>query len=208
MARQEYGNSVTKPYLKPAKQKMETAMQNDDLKKILDLHGKWLRGEKGGEGADLRGANLRGANLEGANLRGANLRGASLQGANLREANLQGANLEGANLEGADLWGANLRVANLRGANLEGANLWGTTGNLAELKSIFIETYPITYTSEVMQIGCERHAIDDWWKFTDKEILLMDGKKALTFWKKYKEYLKQTIELSPAVPIKASEEGE
>jgi len=65
---------------------------------ILQRHAAWLRGEEGGERADLQGADLRGANLRGANLQGANLRGANLQGANLRGANLRGANLQGANL--------------------------------------------------------------------------------------------------------------
>ena len=44
-----------------------------NIKEILDLHGKWLRGEEGGVQANLRGANLRGADLSDANLRGADL---------------------------------------------------------------------------------------------------------------------------------------
>ena len=54
-----------------------------DIKLILEKHAKWLRGEDGGECADLRGADLRNANLRGANLRGADLCGADLRGANL-----------------------------------------------------------------------------------------------------------------------------
>lgn len=64
-----------------------------ELKKIIEKHGKWIRGEEGGERADLRNVNLRGANLRGADLQDANLREADLQGANLRYANLQGADL-------------------------------------------------------------------------------------------------------------------
>jgi len=76
-----------------------------DLKTILDLHSKWLRGD-GGERADLQGANLRSADLQGAYLQGADLQRANLQGANLRSADLQRANLQGANLRSADLQGA------------------------------------------------------------------------------------------------------
>ena len=86
-----------------------------DIKKTLELHTAWRRGEEGGERADLFGANLSGANLFGANL----------SGANLFEANLSGANLFEANLSGADLFEANLFEANLSGANLSGANLSG-----------------------------------------------------------------------------------
>ena len=92
-----------------------------DIKKTLELHTAWRRGEEGGERADLFGANLSGANLFGANLSGANLFEANLSGANLFEANLSGANLSGANLFEANLFEANLSGANLSGANLSGA---------------------------------------------------------------------------------------
>ena len=97
-----------------------------DIKLILEKHAKWLRGEDGGERADLRDADLRGANLHSANLSdadlcGANLRGADLSGANLRDANLHSADLRDAHLHSADLSDAHLCGANLCGANLCGA---------------------------------------------------------------------------------------
>ena len=48
-------------------------MTSEEIKKVLDLHKKWLNGEEGGVYADLRGANLRWADLRGADLRGADL---------------------------------------------------------------------------------------------------------------------------------------
>ena len=39
-----------------------------DIKKVLELHLKWINDESGGERANLEGANLEGAHLEGANL--------------------------------------------------------------------------------------------------------------------------------------------
>lgn len=92
-----------------------------DIKLILEKHAKWIRGEDGGERADLRGANLRGANLRNADLYGANLRGADLCDANLRGANLRDADLYGANLCNADLCDADLCGADLYGADLCGA---------------------------------------------------------------------------------------
>ena len=87
-------------------------MERNKLKKILELHKKWLNCAADGKRADLRGADLQDAYLPCANLKGANL-----QGANLRGANLQGTELYRADLQGADLRGANLRGANLYGAN-------------------------------------------------------------------------------------------
>ena len=58
-------------------------MTTDELKAIVEKHGKWLRDEPDGSRANLSRANLYGANLYGANLSGANLYGANLSGANL-----------------------------------------------------------------------------------------------------------------------------
>ncbi len=41
-------------------------ISDTELKAIIYKHAKWLRGEDGGECADLRGANLRGADLRDA----------------------------------------------------------------------------------------------------------------------------------------------
>ena len=81
------------------------------ITEILRLHAMWLRGEEGGQKADLSKANLSKADLSkadlsGANLLGANLIKADLREADLREADLSGANLSGANLSKADLLGA------------------------------------------------------------------------------------------------------
>ena len=152
------------------------------------------------EDADLEDADLRNANLRDANLGGANLRDADLEDADLEDADLRYANLRDANLGGANLRDANLRGVDLRGVDLRGVDLWGVVGDKTYIKTLQLDTYSVSYTSEIMQIGCESHSIEDWWKFKDKEILAMDGKKALTWWKKWKPVLKQIIKTSPAEP--------
>ena len=77
-----------------------------DIKLILKKHAKWIRGEDGGERANLCGANLRGANLCDADLCNANLRDADLCNANLRGANLCCANLRGAKNTDKTAWDA------------------------------------------------------------------------------------------------------
>ncbi len=73
-------------------------MTTDELKRILEAHGNWLRGEDADGRANLSYANLRYASLSDANLSDANLSGANLRGASLSDANLSGANLSGADL--------------------------------------------------------------------------------------------------------------
>ena len=98
--------------------------------------------------------------------------------------------------------------ANLADANLAGANLAGLSGLNDWVKCIQIEDWPITYTSEVMQIGCQRHSHEEWRGFSDAEIRVMDSMKALKFWHKWKGWIFQTIEMAPALPTKpANAEG-
>ena len=113
-------------------------ISKEQLQEIIASHGKWLRGEEGGERADLHSADLSGADmhsaylygaclseadLSGADLRGANLCSTNLRGANLRGADLREVNLCGASMYGADMFRANLRSANLHETDLREANL-------------------------------------------------------------------------------------
>ena len=165
----------------------------EQLREILDLHAKWLRNDPTGQRANLSDANLTHANLYGANLYGASLTNASLYGANLRNANLTHANLTNASLYGANLTGANLSDAR---------SLWGAIGNMAEVKSIQADTWPVTYTATHMQIGCQLHPLSDWWAFDDEQIGHMDP-EALTWWTKAKPMLRAWIEAYPAVGAQA-----
>ena len=157
-----------------------TTYTPEQLKEIIDLHGKWLRDEEGGKRADLRYAILTDAILTDANLRGADLRYAILTDADLRGANLRGAIL------------------------IDIRSLWGTIGNMAEIKSIQADTWPVTYTATHMQIGCQLHPLGDWWAFDDKQIGGMDS-NALEWWRAWKPLLQAITTATPAVPTERVE---
>ena len=148
--------------------------------------------------ATLTHAKLDYANLDGVNLTHANLTCANMEGANLYGANLNGTNLTHVNLTHGNLTRANLTHAKLDGANLDSANLDGASGNCNNIKSVFCDTYPVTYTAEVMQIGCQCHKLEDWWSFDDARIIEMEGKTALKWWRTWKPILQQIIATSPA----------
>ena len=166
-----------------------TSMTQAELEEVLRKHALWLEGLDGGERA----------NLTRAILTRANLRRADMEGANLTRANLTHASLTNANLKGANLADASLRDADLTNANLTRANLLGVVGNMCEIKSLQLQGWPATYTAEILQIGCQRHLIKDWWGFSDEKISNMDA-LALEWWRKWKEILRQIIELNPATP--------
>tara|TARA_R110002072_G_scaffold100778_9_gene222047 strand:+ start:472 stop:888 length:417 start_codon:yes stop_codon:yes gene_type:complete len=95
-------------------------------------------------------------------------------------------------------WGIK-NSADLRNADLRNANLQSAIGNMQHIKSIQIEGWPITYTADQIQIGCQRHPIEKWRGFSDRLIEKMDP-KALEWWEKWKTNIFQIIEMSPAHP--------
>ena len=139
-------------------------MKQEELNKVLELHKRWLNNKDGGERANLRSANLSGADLRSADLRSANLRSA--------------------NLSGADLRSADLRSANLRSA----------IGDMVLVRSMRVEKYHISWTDEMLFIGCESHLHKEWFDFDDSYISKMDT-GALEWWKKWRELIKTAIEL-------------
>ncbi len=127
------------------------------------------------------------------NLSRANLSWADLSEANLFRANLSGANLFRANLSGADLSGANLFRANLSGADLFRAKMWGEVINKQPIQISGLGWW-ITIAEKHIQIGCEVHKAEEWFKFKDSRIKLMH-KDALKWWKKHKKFIKSAWEL-------------
>ena len=72
---------------------------------------------------------------------------------------------------------ANLRYADLRGADLRGADL-------PDLTFIIMgEKYFISITNgEYVRAGCQNHTIEEWRKYSKRDIAEMEGRKALKFY--------------------------
>lgn len=153
--------------------------------------------------ADLSGADFKGALMTFANLSDVNLTGSNLIFTNLTGSNLTFANLSDVILKGAKLTGVNLKDAILTGANLKGINLCHALGNNKEIRNMDEGeplTYSVTYTSDVIQIGCKNHSYRQWANFTDEQIDSMDS-LALAFWKENKDSIFKYISENPASPV-------
>ena len=183
-------------------------MKQEVLNEILEFHKMWLNSEKGGKRAnlkyaDLRGSDLRRANLKyvdligsalrGSDLRGADLRGSDLRGADLRRAYLRNTDLRDVDLRDADLRDVDLRDVDLRDVDLRDVDLRDCIGNNKEIKSLQIGTYLISYTKNILNIGCKSHTLDEWKVFTDDEISKMD-EYALEWWKLNKDIVIELVE--------------
>jgi len=152
--------------------------------------------------ADLSFANLSSANLSSADLSFANLSSANLSSADLRSADLSSANLGFANLSSANLRFANLHSANLRFADLRFADLCSADLSSADLlcygdmKFIFtlqLDSWPVGFTKDILQIGCQKHQIEQWRNFNDEDIAKF-APDALPWWNKWKEFIFTAIE--------------
>ena len=87
-----------------------------------------------------------------------------------------------------DLDGANLDGANLSGANLSGAKLDGEKLDKCPIQLLGLKWF-VLITKKNIKIGCELHTAEEWFKFPDKRIALMN-RDALAWWKDNKKVIK------------------
>jgi len=185
-------------------------LTQDEVNVICDAHEIWLADKTKGARAnfykyDISGLyfsdrNLTDANMTEANMTRANMARANMTRANMTRANMTDVDMTRANMTDVDMTEANMTRANMTRANMTEANMHGCIGNSRQIKSIFISAdYPITYTSTILQIGCKKFPISEWWDFNDAVIEGFEG-GALALWKKHKGLIRQIIEDFPADP--------
>jgi hypothetical protein len=95
---------------------------------------------------------------------------------------------------------ANLREANLSWANLREANLSWAIGNMREIKSAQFDQWPVTWSADVLAIGCQQHAIKKWRTADPRWIAAMDS-QASDWWSRYGALVLQLIDASPATGV-------
>lgn len=162
-------------------------MDEKTLKEILEKHKKWLKGEEGGECADLSHRILRLADLVDVNLKDAILCNTNLSNADLFDANLRGADLSGADLSGADLryarlCGANLSGALLCGAQLKGADLTGTNLRYTDFEYLDLTTAKLDPKEQIRKGVCLTRKMIGYKKCNNGEIVKLEiPKGAIVF---------------------------
>ena len=102
-----------------------------------------------------------------------------------------------ASLRYASLIGANLRGADLRSASLRAADLRDAIGNMREIKSAQFDQWAVTWSADVLAIGCQQHAIEKWRNADPRWIAAMDS-GASDWWSRYGALVLQLIDASPA----------
>jgi len=147
-------------------------------------------------GASFENAVITHARFTNCNFFHANFKNAVLDACIFDKCDLRGANFEGARIHATTFW-----WSDLKGIRLKDTSLRNIIGDMKQIKSMTWDNYSVVYTHNMLQIDSERHSIEDWWKFDDSEIIRMLGFDGLAWWKKWKDLIRQTIELSPAEPV-------
>lgn len=165
-------------------------MKQEDINLVLKNHQNWLL-DVGGTRANFQGKTLSGLLFDES--------GTILDWANFGWAHLDNVHFKNISLKDVYFEGANLSRVTFEGVDLSGCDLLDCTGNNRQIKTIQAGKYIVNYTTEIIQIGCENHTIEDWFSFSDEKISEMDN-GALDWWKDWKPILKQILEVSPAEP--------
>jgi len=88
-------------------------------------------------------------------------------------------------------------AADLRYANLSYADLRYAIGNMREIKSAQFDQWAVTWSADVLAIGCQQHAIEKWRNADPRWIEAMDP-GATNWWSRYGALVLQLIDASPA----------
>ena len=96
-----------------------------------------------------------------------------------------------------EVFGVDLSCADIRGANIRDANIRGAIGNMREIKSAQFDQWAVTWSADVLAIGCQQHAIQKWLNADPRWIAAMDS-GATDWWSRYGALVLQLIDASPA----------
>ena len=187
------------------------------VKAVLDDHQKALDGEEGYKLAELYDQDLVNLEVEGKDLRMVNFQRSILLGSKFKGSDLSMASFSGCFMANSDLSQCNLALANLSHANLfqvnldntnlTGVRLQGTVGNMKQVKSMHLETYPVTYTKDIISVGCWQMPIYVWscmnndklWEYIPPDVRAHFVKDFdFDWWDKWKETIFKIIDMSPA----------
>jgi hypothetical protein len=90
--------------------------------------------------------------------------------------------------------------ANLSSADLSGANLSYAIGNMREIKSAQFDQWAVTWSADVLAIGCQQKPIERWRNADPRWIAAMDS-GATDWWSRYGALVLQLIDASPATGV-------
>lgn len=154
------------------------------------------------KGEELQYLNVAEQNLQGARFVNVDFHGSRFMNTNFSFADFIKCNMTKCAFYNCNFFGANIKTSNFMSArfsdcdiNLE--NMESLFGNGKQIKSMFISDYPIVWTSEYLQIGCQKKTIEEW-RALDKEKAneLIDF--GWSWWEEHRDFIVNAIKEYPA----------
>ena len=129
-------------------------ISDEELRKVLNLHEKWLKDEEDGVRADLGWTDLSNRDLSHVNLSFANLDYAILENSDLSYSIFTGTNFSYAKLKNSDLSVATFNYANFFGADLDNNNLNYSNFNCAIFNDANLTTINYKEKQKLFALQC------------------------------------------------------
>lgn len=136
------------------------------------------------------------ANLDNLNLSGLNFNDAFIKDASFKNADLSGISSKNATFIHCDFSGANFNFCNFLNTEFENCildniSLRDCIGDMKHIFTIAIDTYVMTFTKTMMNLGCNAKSIEEWRKLNFKD--LEDEEQSWLF-ECYKDIIFQIID--------------
>jgi hypothetical protein len=164
------------------------------LKAKISFHSADFRGADFSD-VDFRYSDFSYSDFSDSDFSGSNFCGSDFSYSDFRGADFRGSNFSGADFSRADFSRTDFCDSNFRGSDFSGSQHQYKIGNMREWKSMQLDTYMIGFNDSILTIGCQQNTIAEWKSMQDEKIKMMDA-GALEWWKKWKDFIFQAIELS------------
>lgn len=142
------------------------------------------------------GVSLNEANLEDLNLRALNFNNAFIINANFKNAYLSEISSKNATFIDCDFSGADLSFCNFLRTEFEncifdGVNIRNCIGDMKNIFSIAIDTYVMSFTKTMMNLGCNTKTIEEWRNLTTDNL---EDEEQKWMWDYYKDVIFKLID--------------
>ncbi|HDZ5093983.1 TPA: pentapeptide repeat-containing protein [Campylobacter jejuni] len=143
------------------------------------------------EGISLNNANLENLDLSGLNFDNVFINGTSFKNANLNDISSKNASFIDCNFSGVSFHFCNFLRTEFENCIFDNVSLRDCIGDMKNIFSVVIDTYVMTFTKTIMNLGCNSKSIDDWRKTNPDNI---DDEEQKWLWSYYKDTIFEIID--------------
>ncbi|EIP0127540.1 TPA: pentapeptide repeat-containing protein [Campylobacter coli] len=143
------------------------------------------------EGISLNNANLENVNLSGLDFDNVFINGASFKNANLNDISSKNASFIDCDFSGASFHFCNFLRTEFENCIFENVSLRDCIGDMKNIFSIVVDTYVVTFTKTMMNLGCNTKTIKEWRNLSVDDL---EDEEQKWLWNYYKDTIFEIID--------------